>query len=123
MVRAQCGLDGAVEAGRVGVYGMTGEGSASPRAIWKYEIPLSDRFEIDMPRSSVFLSVDLDSDGKPCLWALVMPHWDYDIRRFQLFGTGQPVLGLELGRYVGSFVLPSDGLVFHLFAEDEEGEW
>ena len=84
--------------------------------IWKYRVPIQDRFLLMMPAGAVVLKVDIQR-GEPYLWALVnesMPAMDD--RAFRLLGTGQPADDVNPRNYVGTFQMYA-GLVFHLFEE------
>ena len=85
-------------------------------AVWKFEIPINDEFEIQMPRNAELLHVEVQND-KGFLWARVAPERHNEQRKFYLRGTGHPVdMDCE---YVGSFMLRNGALVFHLFEDAE----
>jgi len=78
--------------------------------IFKYEIPLTEKFKLDMPFAKSILKVDV-VDGKPYMWALI---WDGNAPieyEFELYPTGADI---ELDRvYAGTFRIAD--VVFHLF--------
>ncbi len=87
-------------------------------SIWKFPIPVEREFKLEMPAGSKVLSVQDQVPGAgPCLWALVRPKEPSVWRRFILVGTGHPIRGEEAlaTEFVGTFQIPSHGLVFHLF--------
>lgn len=87
--------------------------------IWKYAIPVTDYFPIEMPDGARVLSVQAQQD-QPCLWALVNPAAARRTRFFRLVGTGHPFEG---GRdYCGSFQLNGGAIVFHLFEAETANE-
>lgn len=84
--------------------------------IWKYEIPIDEYPEIDMPKNAEILSFNAQHDS-PCLWARVTPGSPTEKRKFRLAGTGHP-LDENVGKYIGTVILEGlEGsyLVFHLF--------
>lgn len=86
------------------------------RTIYKFPIAVRDSFEIVMPAGATILHVAPQA-GVPCLWALVETNAPPVTRAFQLRGTGHSCERLEQCRYVGSFLMHGDALVFHLFEE------
>ena len=53
--------------------------------------------------------------GEVFLWAIVDPNeTEYENRQFIILATGQAIPE-ERGDYIGTFILPLEGLVFHLF--------
>ncbi len=86
------------------------------RTIWKYPIPITDAFTIDMPRGARILSLDTQNGG-PTIWALVDPAAEKVPRAFRLFGTGHEVeIDTERADFIGTFQVSDGALVFHLFA-------
>mgnify|MGYP001576669000 CR=1 FL=1 len=83
------------------------------RTIWKFEIPVEDHFEVQIPMASQVLTVDVQH-GQPCIWALVNPDAERIAYKFVLRGTGHPIEE-DLGPYIGTFQLAGGGLIFHLF--------
>jgi len=78
--------------------------------IWKYEIPLTEEFELDMPYGKQIVKIDV-VDGKPYMWALV---WDSNPlagQTFALHPTGGDVDSDRV--YRGTFRIAD--VVFHLF--------
>lgn len=95
-------------------------------AIWKYEIPLGDRFAVEMPESAQVVAVGVQADG-PVMWVLVDPDEPRAPRTFLLATTGRD---FELGpndEHVGTFQvhLPGGtefvGHVFELWAREGTG--
>lgn len=83
--------------------------------IWKFPFEIKDDIEIEMPSDAEILTVQMQ--GKvACLWAKVFDKSPGVVRKFQLFGTGQPMPTIEGKRkYIGTFQLLHGQLVFHLF--------
>ena len=69
-----------------------------------------------MPKDAEILTVQTQN-GKPCLWALVDPKAETEIRVIEIFGTGHPVLS-DMGtsrKYISTFQMQEGRLVFHVF--------
>lgn len=81
------------------------------KKVFKYPVGL-DSFELDMPQWATILSLHMQN-GKPHIWALVDPDLQITRRRFLLVGTGHDVP--ENAKFVGTFLVRGDALVFHLF--------
>ena len=75
------------------------------------------KFEIEMPKNTQLLYVDVDINNSPCIWGLVYPHEEMEIRYFELFVTGQDIhndMGIER-KYVGSYKLDNGEFFGHIF--------
>jgi len=86
------------------------------KTIWKYELEVTDKQFIRMPKDAELLSVQ-NQNEKPCLWALVKPNTATEERCFEVFGTGNPIhcdMGVDR-KYIGTFQMQKGALVFHLF--------
>lgn len=82
------------------------------KAIWKF--PLSPGYTSwNMPEGAQVLTVD-EQAGYAQMWALVDPEAPLKPRLFCSYGTGHQ-LSEPVGEYVGTFQLPAEGLVFHVF--------
>jgi hypothetical protein len=86
------------------------------KTIWKFPLEITDRPNIPMPGGAEVLSVQVQN-GNPCIWAIVNPESPPAARQFRILGTGHPIENLSLSTdiFIGTFQLPSYGLVFHLF--------
>lgn len=84
--------------------------------IWKYQLKVTDWQNISMPQDAEILTVQVQN-GIPCLWALVNPEAETEIRCIEIFGTGNQILsGMGASRkYISTFQIPEAGLVFHVF--------
>jgi len=83
--------------------------------IWKYEIS-PYRTEVDLPSGAEILSVQVQS-GVVCMWALVNTQNKTERRYFEIFGTGNKV-PVDMGifrKFIGTFQIDGENLVFHLF--------
>ncbi|MBU2060058.1 MAG: hypothetical protein KKB38_20300 [Gammaproteobacteria bacterium] len=83
------------------------------RTIWKYQIPIQDYFELELPKDAEILTVQMQY-GIPCLWALVDPTAQQEFRLFRLSGTGHPVETLNLD-YIGTVQQAEGQLIWHVF--------
>lgn len=83
-------------------------------AIWKFSVPIQDRFAIDMPVNARVLSVQVQH-GQPQMWVLGDPYAPKESRSFIMYGTGHDMPN-DPGEFVGTFQVHGGNLVFHLFA-------
>jgi hypothetical protein len=86
------------------------------QTIWKYKLDIIGCRNISMPIGAEILTVQVQ-DGGPCLWALVDPKAETEIRTIEMFGTGHPVLS-DMGtsrKYISTFQMHGGELVFHVF--------
>lgn len=85
------------------------------KTIWKFEIQ-PQQTSVEMPKGAEILTIQMQY-GNPCIWALVDPLNDKEIRSIEVFGTGHSIyydMGIER-KYIGTFQLADGALVFHLF--------
>jgi len=86
------------------------------KTIWKFELEITDKQFIRMPKGAELLSVQTQSES-PCLWAFVNPNGATEERCFEVFGTGHPIhcdIGIDR-KYIGTFQIRDGALVFHVF--------
>jgi hypothetical protein len=81
--------------------------------VWKYEIPMTDNFSLEMPIGAKVLCVQTQHNT-PCIWSLVSPGVGRVTRSFRLAGTGHPI-DLDGLTYIGTFQIYGGSLVFHVF--------
>lgn len=75
-----------------------------------------------MPKGADILTVQAQ-DQTPCLWAMVNPENESDLRIIEIFGTGDPIH--ETGkrrRYIGTFQIKGGESVFHVFEYVRSGD-
>ena len=86
------------------------------KTIWKFELETKDQNIIQMPKGAEILCIQ-EQYGKPCIWALVDPNEEKEVKTFEIFGTGHPVYcDMGISRiYKGTYQLNSGALVFHVF--------
>ncbi len=86
--------------------------------IWKYPLEITDYQNIEMPKGSKVLSVHVQKDVLPCLWALVESElWDVsrEIHTIHIFETGQPNITATYLTFIGMFILSNENFVGHVF--------
>ena len=81
--------------------------------VFKYPIPIDDKFDLMLPVGAALLSVQVQHDTA-CIWALVDANAPRERRSFTLYGTGRPCQENPKD-YIGSFQVYGGSLVFHLF--------
>ena len=86
------------------------------KTIWKFVMDVTDNLSIIMPKDAEILLIQTQNDI-PCLWALVNPKAETEIRNFEMFGTGHDIIyDMSVERkFIGTFQIDKLGLVFHLF--------
>lgn len=82
------------------------------KTIWKYQLT-STVSSVHMPKGAKILTCFLQF-GIVCIWALVNPQSDSEVRTFQVYPTGGE-MPEHPGKYIGTF-FPNEGTyVFHVF--------
>lgn len=84
------------------------------RTVHKYPVSLSDISTLDLPLGAEILTVR-ERGGDAFLYALVSPEAPTERRVFRVANTGEPISERNELRYVGTFRLRDEGLVYHLF--------
>lgn len=88
------------------------------RLIWKYELEITDKQELTVPRGAKFLSAG-NQDGKLCVWASVDPkvakHGDNETVTLSVIGTGNPFIPEDAGTYLDTVIMPP--FVWHVFVK------
>lgn len=80
--------------------------------IFKYELMLTDKQTVLMPRCADVLSAQVQN-GVICVWAFIMYDGEMiEPRPFDIIGTGNPVPE-DTGRFVDTIQM--DGYVWHIF--------
>lgn len=86
------------------------------KQIWKFPMASPEQGRIEMPKGAEILTIQTQNET-PCIWALVNPENEKEVRYFEVFGTGHEVccdMGVER-KYINTFQLKCGALVFHLF--------
>lgn len=83
------------------------------KTIYKYKIPITDTFSLQLPVDAEILCFQIDiKTGTPTIWVKLIPETEYEQRNFALVGTGNPI-EFEDGNYIGTVQLGY--FVWHLF--------
>jgi len=93
----------------------------SEKVIWKYELMVADEQGVEMPKGATILTLQVQR-GKPCLWVLVSPDAEKEIRTFETFGTGHLYSDhiWEGLKYIGSYQLSDGNFVGHVFERERK---
>ena len=83
------------------------------KTIWKYKIFPEEKQQISIPEGAKILDVQMQR-GVPCVWALVDPDAEHEIRTLVARGTGRPII-TRPGEYIGTFQMAGGDLMLHLF--------
>jgi len=83
------------------------------KTIWKFKFEINDNFELSMPKNAEILTIQIQNNI-PCIWAIIDSDQLSEIRYFELYGTGH-LLKESKKKYIGSFRMYNDSLIFHLF--------
>ena len=82
-------------------------------SIWKYDLQTTGKQTIRMPAGAEILTVQTQK-GEPRLWARVDTNSPEEDRVIITRGTGHP-LSTEAEKYISTYKLSGDNLVFHVF--------
>lgn len=83
------------------------------KRVHRYEIPIADEFEIQLPAGFEIIHVGTGPGAVPSFWAIVDPARPAVTARFMLVGPGH-VMETAIGKHMGTFV--RGGFVGHLFS-------
>ncbi len=61
------------------------------KKIFKYSLPVQEKYEIDLPKNAQIIRVE-DVDGLFFLWAIVDPDAQLEKRFLEFYKTGQEIL-------------------------------
>ena len=92
------------------------------RTIWKYKLPTSEKFTVEMPGVRKFLTLGVQHD-MPHIWVEVDPESEPYPRHFRWVGTGNPIpvsmIPNHVMEYRGTWQMASSAgeIVFHLYEE------
>lgn len=85
------------------------------KRIFKYPVNIVDFIEIEMPKGAEILSFQTQYE-QPCIWAIVDPEAETEMRKFRVCGTGHE-LSAHLGKFIGTTQVSGGRLVWHLFED------
>ncbi len=83
-------------------------------SVWKFVLRVDDVVAVQMPAGARVLSCG-NQYGEVCVWAVVDVAAPLVERRFRIAGTGHPLTAADAGAFVGTVMLVSGTLVFHVF--------
>lgn len=87
------------------------------KAVYKFPLPVRDRFCIALPMDAQIVAVQAQNDI-PTIWAVVTIDADTQPYTFEIVATGQPLQRLATGeqrKHLGTVQLYGGSLVFHVF--------
>lgn len=84
--------------------------------IYKYPVPAQEDFHVWLPPTARVLAVQTQH-GKPYIWVMLDPSMATESRNFKTFPTGLVEFDSANLRYIGTFQVENETLVFHLFEE------
>lgn len=84
------------------------------KTIWKFPLAPVSPLRVEMPQGAMILTVEAQADAG-CIWAIVDPNAEKEIRYFETYGTGHLIPeGKAIERaYVGTYQVPP--YVWHVF--------
>jgi hypothetical protein len=94
------------------------------RTVYKYEFRLNTTLDLQLPAGARVVEFATQAHGPgvsvPCVWIELDTDAEKDqTRRFELVGTGHPVLPLAM--HMGTAHAPEMGLVVHLYERHDHG--
>lgn len=84
------------------------------KKIYKYPLTIEDVQGVLMPTGAQVLCAQTQG-GKPYLWAIVDPDLPDEVKKIRIVGTGHPMVGVNVERYIGTFQMADGRFVFHVF--------
>jgi len=85
------------------------------KSIWKWKLKLDQSVNIlEMPGNAEIITVQIQFDDMPHLWAIVNIQYPLEKRKFVLYRTGQE-LPSNPGVYIGTFQIYNNGV--HVFED------
>ena len=82
--------------------------------IFKYQVPLSDTFSINLPKGYKILALK-HKDEEENLWILIDDDQPKEKVKFYMHGTGRVIENIDKKEYIDTFI--SGFFVWHLFKE------
>ena len=82
--------------------------------IYRFDVPIEDRFCLHLPVDAQVLSVS-ERGGTAHMWILLSPEKKIEERHFRVIGTGRPIPDAANLRFVGTVLLSAGRLVWHVF--------
>lgn len=87
-------------------------------AIYKYELDITGHQQFQVPCGAQLLCVKTQRDH-PCIWARVNPRVPElnEVVEVYMYGTGHDCNPPGDAEYLGTFLIQSDSLVFHVWTK------
>ncbi|MCK4828256.1 hypothetical protein KA005_71670 [bacterium] len=86
------------------------------KTIYKYSIPITDFFSLNLPMGAKILAFQTQG-GLPVIWAIVNPENELEEREFCIRGTGHPDNSGKLDNDIYIGTIQTGILVWHLFEQ------
>ena len=86
--------------------------------IYKYPVPITDSFILEMPLEAKLLSFQMQNDI-PSLWAAVWENSSLEDRKFRVVGTGHDIDMDTVKQFIGTIQQMGGRFVWHLFEVKE----
>jgi len=83
------------------------------RTIWKFDLQVSDKVTIEMPKGAVILSIQVQH-GIAKMWAEVITDMPKVKRTFETIGTGREIAPGPM-TYIGTYMIYDGSLVYHVY--------
>lgn len=90
-----------------------------PETIYKYPVPLEDRFELELPPRAGVVHF-AEQDGEVFVWVRLNPEARKETRTFYVRGTGHPLPEGRVLGHVGTCFHRGGEFVWHLFQDQGE---
>jgi len=87
------------------------------KTIHKFLLPCDNLSTIKMPNGAEILCAKTQGGIDISLWAMVEANADFEIRRFCVVGTGNPVPSIDGAtlKFIDTVIIRGGKLVFHVF--------
>lgn len=86
------------------------------KVVWKETLDIIARQVVEVPDAAKVLCAEIQYE-KLCLWFLCDPELEKTQRVFRIVGTGHEISDELQLKYISSFMLAHDALIFHVFEE------
>lgn len=86
------------------------------KTIWKFELKVDGRQEIDLPEGAQIMSVQ-EQHGSLCLWAMCEHGAIPKRRTIRIYGTGHAVSDADRLTFIGTVQMRGGVLVWHVFEQ------
>ena len=89
---------------------------ARPSRIWRFELPITDRPRIEMPRGARVLPAPPNVRNRDTIefWSEVDPDAPMEVREFRVVGTGNPMPD-DCGPFIGTVITHVGMFVWHVY--------